>query len=369
MTKERPTLEKLIKLNQTWISRTYKLHSIKIYEISRKKIKLFLDCGMIIIVNNSKTSASVRHLKNNKYRKACKYCTVSKEQIERFTTKIFKNIGLNKNTEIIKHKISSNNYKVNINDKINEKAIEITENMKQRLEFFIKTEIEKENIKNINTMKHAKELEIRLIETRNKELIEIYKKTKQNDLVKLEQNISSFLHKKGFLEIKSSILISKKHIELMGINPINDPNYKLFQVQENLFLRPMLAPGLYVNLKKLDKILPDPIKIFEIGKCFRRESDTKSHLEEFTMVNFCQMGKDSDEKALMILIKELLNYLKIEYSIIKDECIVYGKTIDIMYNNLELSSAVIGPVKIDIDWGITKKWIGAGFGLERLLKV
>ena len=48
---------------------------------------------------------------------------------------------------------------------------------------------------------------------------------------------------------------------------------------------------------------------------------------------------------------------------------VYGETLDVMHGNLELSSAVVGPIPLDREWGIDKPWIGAGFGLERLLKV
>jgi len=46
-----------------------------------------------------------------------------------------------------------------------------------------------------------------------------------------------------------------------------------------------------------------------------------------------------------------------------------GDTLDVMHGDLELSSAVVGPVPLDREWGIDKPWIGAGFGLERLLKV
>ena len=48
---------------------------------------------------------------------------------------------------------------------------------------------------------------------------------------------------------------------------------------------------------------------------------------------------------------------------------VYGDTLDVMHGDLELSSAVVGPIPLDREWGIDKPWIGAGFGLERLLKV
>ncbi len=131
----------------------------------------------------------------------------------------------------------------------------------------------------------------------------------------------------------------------------------------------MLAPNLYNYLRKLGKVLPDPVKIFEIGPCYRKESDGKEHLEEFTMLNFCQMGSGCTRENLEAIIREFLEYLKIDFEIVGNSCLVYGDTLDIMHGDLELSSAVVGPVPLDREWGIEKPWIGAGFGLERLLKV
>jgi pyrrolysyl-tRNA synthetase len=86
------------------------------------------------------------------------------------------------------------------------------------------------------------------------------------------------------------------------------------------------------------------------------------------MLNFCQMGSNCTRDELEYLIKELLDFLGIEYRIEADSCMVYGDTIDVMHKKMELSSAVVGPIPMDMDWGVNKPWIGAGFGLERLLK-
>lgn len=355
MSKKRQNLDKLIHLNQTWISRSHILHSIQSYKIINKKIKIILDCGEIIIVNNSKNSSSRRRLMNNKLKKICKKCNVQDYKVEIFKTKKYDL----KNQDI---KIKMNSIQGNTNKK------HITKNIEQRIKYFLKTNDEKEKFENEYKYSSLKELENKLIKKRNDDLLDIYENYRINDLSNMERIISNFMIKKGFLEVKTPIIIDRKDIELMGINPDNDKNYKLFKVDDNKYLRPMLAPGLYVYLKKLGKILKKSIKIFEIGKCFRRESDTNNHLEEFTMLNFCCMDDNCNEKILLDLIKELLSFLNIEYSIINDNNQIYGKTIDIMYKDLELSSAVVGPVEIDVNWGINKKWIGAGFGIERLLK-
>lgn len=362
MSNNKPSLEKLIKLNQSWLSRTYTLHSINSYNLFRKKIKIILDCGKIIIVNNSRNSSSIRHLINNRYNKICKKCKVPDYKIEIFKTKNFnitENINKNKKINNIDLKQEKEKSKTKEN-------IKITNNMKQRIEYFFKSENEKKLIE--ENIYSIKELEAQLINKRNKAIQNIYDGLRTNDLAELERKLSLFFREKGFLEVKTPLIIQKNQIELMGISPDNDSNYKTFKLTEGKYLRPMLAPGLYAYLKKLDKILQKPVKVFEIGKCFRRESDTNSHLEEFTMLNFCHMGNDVNEEKLIELIKELLNYLNIDFTIINDNCQVYGKTIDVINKNMELASAVVGPVTIDIDWDIHKKWIGAGFGLERLLK-
>jgi len=212
------------------------------------------------------------------------------------------------------------------------------------------------------------ELEAELTARRKQELRDIYENSREHMLAKLERDISAFLISKGFIEIKSSLLIPEEYIIRMGINKDAELSKQVFRTDDGQCLRPMLAPVLYNYLRRFDKILPGPIKIFEIGPCYRKESDGSSHLEEFTMVNFCQMGEGSTRENLIQLIDEFLTHLGISYEIEGDECMVYGATVDIMHGDLELSSAVVGPVPMDIDWGVNKPWIGAGFGLERLLK-
>lgn len=214
-----------------------------------------------------------------------------------------------------------------------------------------------------------RELESELLSRRKKDLQQIYAEERENYLGKLEREITKFFVDRGFLEIKSPILIPVEYIERMGIDSDKELSKQIFRVDKNLCLRPMLAPNLYNYLRKLDRTLPDPIKIFEIGPCYRKESDGKEHLEEFTMLNFCQMGSGCTRENLEAIITDFLNHLGIDFEIVGDSCMVYGDTLDVMHGDLELSSAVVGPIPLDREWGIDKPWIGAGFGLERLLKV
>ncbi|MDD3041338.1 MAG: pyrrolysine--tRNA(Pyl) ligase, partial [Methanosarcinaceae archaeon] len=242
----------------------------------------------------------------------------------------------------------------------------LTKSQKGRLEALLSP---KDEISLDDTELSFKELESMLVSRRKNDLQQMYAEDREDYLGKLERTITKFFVDRGFLEIKTPIIIPAEYVERMGINSDVELSKQVFRIDKNLCLRPMLAPTLYNCLRKFDNVLPDPIKIFEIGPCYRKESDGKEHLEEFTMLNFCQMGSGCTRENLEALIKEFLDFLEIDFEIVGDSCMVYGDTLDVMHGDMELSSAVVGPVPMDRDWGIDKPWIGAGFGLERLLKV
>jgi len=143
-----------------------------------------------------------------------------------------------------------------------------------------------------------KELESELLARRKDDLKQIYAGGEENYLGKLERDITRFFVDRGFLEIKSPILIPPEYVERMGIDKDSELSKQVFRVDKNLCLRPMLAPNLYNYLRKLGKVLPDPVKIFEIGPCYRKEPDGKEHQEEFTILNFCQMGSGCTRENL-----------------------------------------------------------------------
>ena len=393
---DRPTLERLVKLNDVWLSRKDVLHGIQKYDVSSKKIRITTDCGEIITVNNSRRSASARSLRNSKYRKVCKHCKLSEERINRFVAKDFYDPGITYVEAPIKKSapkkvlkkgmaaqsavqtaVPSASMPASVSASapvpskesspmtVNENKSKFSPSQRKRLEALMTAdEIDLDD----PSLPDYAALESDLTAQRKAELRDIYAGSRENMLAKLERDISAFLISKGFIEIKSSILIPEEYIIRMGIDKDAELSKQIFRTDSGQCLRPMLAPVLYNYLHRFDKILPDPIKIFEIGPCYRKESDGSSHLEEFTMVNFCQMGEGSTRENLVQLLDEFLTYLDIEYRIEGDECMVYGATVDVMHGDMELSSAVVGPVPMDIDWGINKPWIGAGFGLERLLK-
>jgi pyrrolysyl-tRNA synthetase len=393
---DKKPLDALISATGLWMSRTGMLHKIKHYEVSRRKIYIEMACGDHLVVNNSRSCRTARAFRHHKYRKTCKHCKVSNEDITNFLTnssesktsvkvkvvsapKVKK--AMPKSVSRAPKPLESPSAQASMNKSgsvpspaksalsssvpASAPAPALTRSQLDRVEALLSPE---DKI-SLNVAKPFRELESELVTRRKDDFQRIYADDRENYLGKLERDITKFFVDRGFLEIKSPILIPAEYVERMGINSDIELSKQVFRIDKNLCLRPMLAPTLYNYLRKLDRILPDPIKIFEIGPCYRKESDGKEHLEEFTMVNFCQMGSGCTRENLEALIKEFLDYLEIDFEIVGDSCMVYGDTLDIMHGDLELSSAVVGPVPLDREWGIDKPWIGAGFGLERLLKV
>ena len=58
----------------------------------------------------------------------------------------------------------------------------------------------------------------------------------------------------------------------------------------------MLAPHLYYVLVDLLRLWDKPVKIFEVGPCFRKESHGARHSSEFTMLNLVEMGLPADQR-------------------------------------------------------------------------
>jgi pyrrolysyl-tRNA synthetase len=372
---EKKPLNALISATGLWMSRAGMLHKIRRNEVSKKKILIEMECGDQFVVNNSRNSRTARAFRHPKYRKTCKRCRVSEEDI----TNLYTTVNENKSSVKVKTvssprtkkalpKSIARNPKLLENSSSSQVPIHETKFTRSQLDR-LETLVLSGDKASLNEDLSFRELESELLARRKNDMKRIYSDERENNLGKLERDITKFFVERGFLEIKSSILIPAEYVERMGIDNDTELSKQVFRIDKNLCLRPMLAPSLYNYLRRLDKILPDPIKIFEIGPCYRKESDGKDHLEEFTMLNFCQMGSDCSRENLKSLIKEFLDYLEIDFEIVEDSCMVYGETLDVIHGNLELSSAVVGPVPLDREWGIDKPWIGAGFGLERLLKV
>jgi len=130
----------------------------------------------------------------------------------------------------------------------------------------------------------------------------------------------------------------------------------------------MLAPGLYHLMSQLRKFV-NPVKIFEIGQCFRKETRGQQHLEEFTMMNLVEYGDILEpEKRINYMIDLIMENIGLrEYEVHRVDSLVYGKTIDVSIKGVEVASAAIGPHPLDKNWNVYESWAGIGVGIERLL--
>lgn len=206
-------------------------------------------------------------------------------------------------------------------------------------------------------------------------------KTKLNDtmdgirrpaLCQMESILTDVLIQAGFTQVTTPVILPKSMLAKMTIDDEHALSSQVFWLDEKRCLRPMLAPNLYVLLKDLVRLRKEPVKIFEIGSCFRKESQSSRHLNEFTMLNLVEWGlEESDrhrrleEYAQLVMDAAGINDVHLEH----ENSVVYGDTIDVMQGELELGSGAMGPHFLDGNWGMTGAWVGIGFGLERLTMV
>ncbi len=193
---------------------------------------------------------------------------------------------------------------------------------------------------------------------------------KEPPLVTMEAKLSEALVEAGFSRVATPILLSKGLLEKMQITEEHSLFKQIFWVDEKKCLRPMLAPNLYYLNRDLLRIWEHPVSIFEIGPCFRKDTQGSSHLQEFTMLNLVEMGLPEadcnsrlEELAALIMAAVGLN----DYEIEIENSEIYGSTIDVVTGGCEVGSGAIGPHPLDNHWGINVPWAGIGFGLERLV--
>ncbi len=191
---------------------------------------------------------------------------------------------------------------------------------------------------------------------------------KGHELVQLERDLSKALMDAGFVEVRTPTIMSKAALAKMTITEGHPLYRQVFFIDSKRCLRPMLAPNLYHYMKNLREHTDKMIRFFEIGSCFRKESHSGKHLEEFTMLNLVQQGQIEDPVAdLRDFIDIIMKTVGIEYETVREESDVYIETLDVEVDGVEVASGAVGPHKLDAAHDIHEPWCGVGFGLERLL--
>jgi len=191
-------------------------------------------------------------------------------------------------------------------------------------------------------------------------------------LCRLESKLVDVLVNQGFAQVTTPIMMSRGLLKKMSIDTQHPLSSQIYWLDKNKCLRPMLAPHLYFVLVDLLRLWDKPVRIFEVGPCFRKESHGSQHSSEFTMLNLVEMGLPAESREDRIremgaLITEAAGVRDYRFETVTSE--IYGDTIDIEAgkHNIEIGSAAMGPHPLDRPWKINETWVGIGFGLERLL--
>jgi phenylalanyl-tRNA synthetase alpha chain len=189
-------------------------------------------------------------------------------------------------------------------------------------------------------------------------------------LCRLESRLVEVMVNQGFAQVSTPIMMSRGLLAKMSIDAGHPLNEQIYWLDKNKCLRPMLAPHLYYVLVDLLRLWDKPVRIFEVGPCFRKESKGSQHSSEFTMLNLVEMGLPAETREERIRelgsqVAEAAGIDDYQFETVNSE--VYGDTIDIVAGKekLEIGSSAMGPHPLDRPWRITDTWIGFGFGLER----
>ena len=216
------------------------------------------------------------------------------------------------------------------------------------------------------------QLEKKQVAKQKEQLTTFLTEGKRVALEDLTEKLTDTLCRHGFTRVTTPTVISKSSLAKMTVDENHPLSQQVYWINENQCLRPMLAPNLYSLMADFSRLRHRPIRYFEIGSCFRKESDGAKHNSEFTMLNLVEMGTPENERKERL--KELASLVArtvglTDFRFVSEESKVYGTTIDVVTGpeEIEVASGAMGPHPLDIAWGITDTWIGIGFGLERLL--
>ncbi|MCR4892181.1 MAG: ATP phosphoribosyltransferase regulatory subunit [Lachnospiraceae bacterium] len=252
-------------------------------------------------------------------------------------------------------------------------AVEYTPAQRNRLselglaEEDILREFETEKLRQASFM----ELEKLAVRENRERIRDLLENKHRVELCALQEELASALCENGFTQVTTPIMVSAKALDRMTINRDNPLFEQVYWLDRKTALRPMLAPNLYELSRQLLSSQKLPLRLFEIGSCFRKESEGKSHLKEFTMLNLVEWGTELEERTdhLKAFARIVMKAAGIEdYGFENENSVVYGEGLDVVTPaGLELASTSMGPHKLDDAWKITCSWVGLGTGLERLL--
>ena len=136
-----------------------------------------------------------------------------------------------------------------------------------------------------------KAVEKELVKEGRIRLKELLDKTHMPLTACIEKDLTEWLTgSAGFTKVATPIIITGENLDDMSITKDNPLREQVFWTGKNRCLRPMLAPNLYIVMREIYKITNEPVRIFECGSCFRKESQGAMHMNEFTMLNMVELA-------------------------------------------------------------------------------
>jgi phenylalanyl-tRNA synthetase alpha chain len=206
------------------------------------------------------------------------------------------------------------------------------------------------------------------LSVKNAEILDQLRTTvRRPALTRISAKIADILITDGFVEVATPAFLARGLLKKMNLAENDDLWKQVFWVDKNRCLRPMLAPNLYFLLGHLQRLWPRPIRLFEIGSCWRKESKGSRHLEEFTMLNLVELGCPYDPLKRLTEVAELvMDVIGLSYDLKEEPSHVYGATLDVVSGGVEVASGATGPHPLDQNWNISESWAGLGVGLERV---
>lgn len=216
-----------------------------------------------------------------------------------------------------------------------------------------------------------KKEELRLVNENKDALFRLKDGGNRPLVLEIEARLVEWLTKEeGFTQVVTPIILPETMLAKMTIDENHPLTKQVFWLDKKRCLRPMLAPNLYHMMRELKRIWGNPVRIFESGPCFRKETQGAQHMNEFTMLNFVEMGGVEEGqqmerlRGLAVRAMEVIGFS--EYQLVTEKSTVYGETLDIVAGDLEIASGSYGPHFLDAQWGVFDTWVGIGFGLERI---
>ena len=216
-----------------------------------------------------------------------------------------------------------------------------------------------------------RETEAGLVRLNRDKMIKLLAEDRKPLAIRIEERLKEWLTKEeGFTQVTTPVIITASMLDKMTITKDHPLTGQVFWLDEKRCLRPMLAPNLYSVMRDLHKLTKEPVRIFEVGSCFRKESQGAQHMNEFTMLNLVDFAGVEDGcqlERLKALAKGAMKAVGIEdFGLEIETSEVYGETMDIVRGDLEIASGAYGPHFLDSKWGVFEPWVGIGFGIERI---